>query len=437
MKHWDEARSESEKRLRDLLAREQGIERVALIDDIFGKVRVVAWLAPGCPPEVRSRIPELMQESAGAFWSGDLWVASEASGVDSAVYQAAWDEAVELTPRLRRCDRHRTRGYWLGAPIDPPWPAPEHLELPPIVAFYSFKGGVGRTTALASFAIQRASAGERVVVVDLDLEAPGAGVFLNPGEGVPGARWGVVDYLMERALLEKVDVRDYYHTCTAHLGSPIVDVQFFVVPAGTLDQNYLEKLARIDLEPPPPDEVHPLIGLLRQIKDELDPSWILLDCRAGLSEAAGFVLSGLAHLYVLFGTPSEQSWQGLGVILERLGAERIRSQQPQVECLLVQAMVPANLDTAASAKAEFETEALSRFSGLYYAPDPEDPEEDRFWYVRDSDSSDAPHVPIPIRYKEELAFIRSLDQVADILGSEPDFALLASRIASRFVGEEQ
>lgn len=437
MKHWDEARSDSTERLREFLDRESRIKRAVLIDDIFGKVRVVAWLAPGCPPEVRSRIPELMEEAAGLFWSGDLWIATEASGVDEAVYEAAWEEGVEVTSRLRRADRHRNRGFWLGAPVDPPWPPPEHLETPPIVAFYSFKGGVGRTTALASFAIQRASLGERVVVVDLDLEAPGAGVFMSPGEGLPGARWGVVDYLLERPLLGRVDLRDYYHTCVARMGSPPGEVEVQVVPAGGLDQNYLGKLARLDLEPPPPGEVHPLPQLLLQIKNELDPRWILLDCRAGLSEAAGFVLSGLAHLYVLFGTPSEQSWEGLRVILERLGAERIRDQQPQVECLVVQAMVPTHPDTAASAKSEFETEALNRFTDLYYAPDPEDPEEDRFWYVRDTDSQDAPHVPIAVPYKAALAFVRSLDEVAYTLCYDEDFKFLATRIANRFLAEEQ
>jgi len=187
MKHWDEARSESEKRLRELVDAERHIERVVLIDDIFGKVRVVAWLTPTCPPEMGRRISELMEGAAGPYWSGDVWIASEARGVDRTVYESAWDEGVELTPRLRRADRHRTRGFWLGAPIEPPWQSPEHLEVPAIVAFYSFKGGVGRTAALASFALQRALLGDRVVVVDLDLEAPGAGVFLNPGESIPGA----------------------------------------------------------------------------------------------------------------------------------------------------------------------------------------------------------------------------------------------------------
>jgi hypothetical protein len=42
-----------------------------------------------------------------------------------------------------------------------------------IVTFYSYKGGVGRTMALANVATLLAQRGQRVLVVDFDLEAPG------------------------------------------------------------------------------------------------------------------------------------------------------------------------------------------------------------------------------------------------------------------------
>ena len=56
------------------------------------------------------------------------------------------------------------------------------LKNPPIVVFYSFKGGVGRSTAVAAFAINRSRAGERVVVIDADLDAPGVDELDTLGE---------------------------------------------------------------------------------------------------------------------------------------------------------------------------------------------------------------------------------------------------------------
>ena len=46
-------------------------------------------------------------------------------------------------------------------------------SVPRTVTFYSFKGGVGRTTALTHVAWILAMRGRKVVTVDLDLEAPG------------------------------------------------------------------------------------------------------------------------------------------------------------------------------------------------------------------------------------------------------------------------
>src|SRR3954469_15713569 len=48
-----------------------------------------------------------------------------------------------------------------------------------IVSFYSFKGGVGRSMALANVAALLCKAGKSVLVVDWDLEAPGLHKFFE------------------------------------------------------------------------------------------------------------------------------------------------------------------------------------------------------------------------------------------------------------------
>jgi hypothetical protein len=49
-----------------------------------------------------------------------------------------------------------------------------------IITFYSYKGGVGRSMALANTAWLLASNGHRVLAVDWDLEAPGLPHFFKP-----------------------------------------------------------------------------------------------------------------------------------------------------------------------------------------------------------------------------------------------------------------
>src|SRR5258707_2695638 len=49
-----------------------------------------------------------------------------------------------------------------------------------IMTFYSYKGGTGRSMALANFAWMLAASGKRVLAIDWDLEAPGLHRYFRP-----------------------------------------------------------------------------------------------------------------------------------------------------------------------------------------------------------------------------------------------------------------
>ena len=49
-----------------------------------------------------------------------------------------------------------------------------------IVTFYSYKGGTGRSMAVANFAWIVAASGKRVLTIDWDLEAPGLHRYYRP-----------------------------------------------------------------------------------------------------------------------------------------------------------------------------------------------------------------------------------------------------------------
>lgn len=442
-KHLDEARREALRALEALLAGNPQFERAVLINDVFGKISVVVW-GPAAEKDKALRLAtEALHESITTFWSGDVWYATtgapaEAGVADALVYQKAWDDGVPLGAggRLRLADRHRSRTAWFRAAAEPPWKAVGLDAGPPIVVFYSFKGGVGRTTALAAFAINKARAGEHVAVVDMDLDAPGVATLLAADQRGTVAPWGAVDYFLERRQ-ENLEFRDYYHACRREAVTGKGEI--LVVPAGTLepDRDYLGKLSRVDFDAPwDPLGPHYLTQLLEQIRSELRPQWLLLDARAGLSEPAGLLLGGTAHLHVLFGTSSEQSWHGLRLVLDRIGGSRVREGQSQQECVLVHAMVAEDPQVAERAKAAFADRARDEFASHYYAPDPDDPDEDEMWFVRDSEDSDAPHVPVPVSYQPRLAHFEVIDSVADALANSTEYGALADRITSRFLKSE-
>jgi CobQ/CobB/MinD/ParA nucleotide binding domain len=113
-------------------------------------------------------------------------------------------------------------------------------EIPYTVTFYSFKGGVGRTTALTHVAWILAERGHKVVAVDLDLEAPGLSTAFQL---TPQPKYGMVDYFYDRAYLPKgvkpaIAIGDIFGEVT------ILDApgRLFVVPAGSLSLEYISKV---------------------------------------------------------------------------------------------------------------------------------------------------------------------------------------------------
>src|SRR5436189_94654 len=85
-----------------------------------------------------------------------------------------------------------------------------------IATFYSYKGGVGRSMALANAAVLLARAGRRVLVVDFDLEAPGIEQYFWYFESESAAP-GVLDLLAD---LTTVRPRDSHRFITRlHVGA--------------------------------------------------------------------------------------------------------------------------------------------------------------------------------------------------------------------------
>ncbi|MDI1482640.1 AAA family ATPase [Polyangium sp. y55x31] len=398
---------------------------------------------------LRARIEEALAAS-GQFWTGDIYICSaRTSHADDLIYSSAWDEGITVpgVEKLRIDDRTRTRTAWLPRFRMPLWEAsrdwrPAKTETkedgspakgPPVVVWYSFKGGVGRTTALAAFAIQRARDGERVLVIDMDLDAPGAGTLLGPdpsdlpgGEG--NASRGVVDYLLEAALGD-VQFGDYVHRCKRdRLVGDADGAEIVVMPAGSVDENYLAKLSRLDLEVR--GERHPLEEMLVQARDEIEPDWILLDSRAGLSPSAGLLLDGIAHLHVLFGTNSTQSQLGLTQVIRTLGEERIRRDGSQANCFVVQAMVVDVVEVEKAARAQFQTWLESTMRDHYVIVDDEDPEGE-LWSVRNMDAKMSPSRAIAVPYRARFAFFPSIDDVASDLVEGP-YLEIAGRILAQF-----
>ena len=132
------------------------------------------------------------------------------------------------------------------------------LKHTPVVTFYSYKGGVGRSTTLASYASHLAiRRKKKVVVFDCDFEAPGfTNFFLEDPEYIYYKN-GLVEFFMDSTEGNEDDLSAYYWEASKKFSG---QGSVYVFPSGNLstevvDENtnithlkhYLNGLSRLDV----------------------------------------------------------------------------------------------------------------------------------------------------------------------------------------------
>lgn len=222
------------------------------------------------------------------------------------------------TGTVRLIDRRLVGADWLRVPASPSPP-------PPRFVFASLKGGVGRSTALAIAAGHLASQGRRILIVDLDMEAPGLGAMLLDDKTVP--KFGVIDALVENSLsgLDPVFMADL----VSPSGLAHREGRIDVIPAfgrKSLDNpgEVLSKIARAYAEDISPSGINETI--LDQVRSLIDGvsalnryDAILVDARAGLHETTPAAILGLgAQEVFLFGLNEAQTFQGYRALFAHL-----------------------------------------------------------------------------------------------------------------------
>ncbi|MEV7275398.1 ParA family protein [Streptomyces sp. NPDC093111] len=197
----------------------------------------------------------------------------------------------------------------------------QDIELPAVITFYSLRGGVGRTTALAAAARILSERGRRILCIDMDLEAPGLATVLGCPE--PQDDQGVLPLLLalERGN-EEVDIRD--HVLRVSEGE-----ELYCLPAGRLSSDYADRLRLLDPEIWYREADNPLHKLLKLAKDSpLNPDLILLDSRTGISPVAAPLLFDVSDLAVICFYPHPQAERGTELLVKALMSAKSRRATP-------------------------------------------------------------------------------------------------------------
>lgn len=194
---------------------------------------------------------------------------------------------------------------------------------PNMVSFHSFKGGVGRTTALMTYVaacMQESSAGaKKILVVDADLEAPGVSFWLDE---VNRPTVSFVQ-LLEALHYPPVNVEITLDFFAEQLRKTSLNVsgmhrELFILPAA------LDLIEIQDMRVSPehlarnPDNPWRLSDHLHALGQRLGVDAVFIDLRAGLSELASPILFDPRVDHFFVSTVAPQSVKGMAEVLLRL-----------------------------------------------------------------------------------------------------------------------
>ena len=200
-----------------------------------------------------------------------------------------------------------------------------------IYTFYSYKGGVGRTMALANVAELLYRAGKRVLMIDWDLEAPGLEHFFFPPDQLSKIRQrrGIIDLVLgyKRQMTRKLDLSDpdnlpfekpiriAQRIPDNHSGTRVDSTgELWLITAGRrLDETPGEYASRVlnfdwlDFYERWQGEAY-FDWFRRECRTFADV--ILIDSRTGVTEMGGVCTYHLADVVVLFCGANRQNIQG-------------------------------------------------------------------------------------------------------------------------------
>jgi len=189
-----------------------------------------------------------------------------------------------------------------------------------VVTFYSYKGGTGRTMALANTAWLLASNGYKVLVVDWDLDSPGLHKFYRPflDRAKITATPGVIDLITDYAwaATHDEDRPADWHVEYAQLTKHAVSLSWPDFPdGGTLDYVSAGRQNRDYSSSIDWDTLYGRLGagqffdeMRKAMKREYD--YTLIDSRTGLNDIADICTVHLPDILVDCFTLSDQSVEG-------------------------------------------------------------------------------------------------------------------------------
>ena len=215
-----------------------------------------------------------------------------------------------------------------------------------IVTFYSYKGGVGRTLACANFGIYLAKTGQKVVLADMDFEAPGldSKFFSDATTNISNGLLDQISAFQKGLPLPSLSPIPIGLTEEVARSGGVLQL----IPAGNYDSphKYYETLSSLDwnLLLRSEEGLSFWFELVSRIKTQFDPDVLVIDSRTGITEIGGLCTQVLPDTVLLLSSTSPESMAGTRRMYEIIKnsqvVKEIRGNRPPIDLRVVLTRVP-------------------------------------------------------------------------------------------------
>jgi MinD-like ATPase involved in chromosome partitioning or flagellar assembly len=179
--------------------------------------------------------------------------------------------------------------------------------MPQIISVHSFRGGTGKSNIAANLTTLLAAAGQRVAVIDTDIQSPGIhNLFDLDGDAIT---YALNDYLWGRCAIQQAaaDVTDRLH-------APVAG-RVFLIPS-SINAGEIARVLREGYD------VRLLTTGLRKAITELQLDTLVIDTHPGLNEETMLSIA-ISHSLLIILRPDRQDYEGTGVTVEVASALNI------------------------------------------------------------------------------------------------------------------
>lgn len=195
----------------------------------------------------------------------------------------------------------------------------------PVIAFHSYKGGVGRTLSLLAFAKAWSASkpSQKLLIIDSDIEAPGLTWLLEEN----GDRESQISYfdfleLVQSSELNNADniavIVDHMQMQTMKIDNGEMYSEHYFIPTYRYEEQLLDIYASPDSIAKGYKKQYILAQKISELGKALGASAVLIDLRAGISEfSAPLLFDPRVRKYIVSST-SYQSIKGTQLILKEI-----------------------------------------------------------------------------------------------------------------------